>query len=175
MSGRDTLDVRAWTIAANARRYALIARRPEFQSPDREVRVAHALAEEPPGPLHLFDAAMVIGASELDRFCGYAVAVLSLGGAGMARLLDALGVLDDERVVAIYFALPDEARDKVVRMNGVFAVTAARVESAFREAETQLEDMVSATPATELSCAVARADVALAAVGTGQGSTTAQA
>ena len=57
-------DRRAWEIAMNALRLALLTRRPEFLL-DRRTRAEHALADDvPPGALHLLDAAMVIGAAE---------------------------------------------------------------------------------------------------------------
>jgi hypothetical protein len=165
MSRSGTIDARAWAIAANARRYELIARRPEFQSPDRGVRIAHALAEEPPGELVLFDVAMVIGASEIDRFCGYVVSALSSGGAGMSRLLDVLGVLDDDRVAAIYYALPEEARERVLRLDGAFAVIVSRIESAMPDAEAALRDLLDSTPTSEIGYRLARLDLGLASIG----------
>jgi hypothetical protein len=155
---------RAWNIAAYARRFALIARRPEFQIGDRSARAGHALTDGPPGPLPLFDAVSTIGASDLgasdlDRLCGYAVAVLRRGGRGMAMLLDVLGMLDADRLCAIYFALPPERRS-AVRRDPIWGYHVQHLESEIPEAEWTLSELIEDTPASEVGYALAREDLA---------------
>jgi hypothetical protein len=137
-----TLDRRGWEIAANARRYRLLARRPEFLSHDRAVRADHALSEDPPGELDLFDAVMAIGTSELDRFCGFAVALLNNPKRrSVVTLLDAIGILDPDRVAAIYFALEPNRR-KVMRDDPACAYHVRQVERDFHASEVALEEML---------------------------------
>jgi hypothetical protein len=139
---------RAYRIALLARRYALIARRPEFQTPNQPDRLQHALAAEPPGPLPLLDAAQAVGSTELDRLCGYAVALLRRPGR-TSEILDLLGVLDPDRIAAIYFALPAERRNVITRD----AACAFHVYHAPRdETEAALSDveaLVATTDTTE--------------------------
>jgi hypothetical protein len=148
---------RAWTIAAYARRFALIARRSEFLASGADDRARHALAEAPPGPVTLFDAAQMIGSTELDRLCGYAVAVLSdPRGRSIAVLLDVLGVLDADRLSAVYFALPSERR-KAVRRDPVWAYLVQQVEREIPDAQERLRELIDSTPTSELGYSLARA------------------
>ena len=66
----------SFRIAGRARLFRLLSRRPELRSPDRETRIRYALIDNSYS-LPLFDAALVIGATDLDRLCGHAVKVLS--------------------------------------------------------------------------------------------------
>jgi hypothetical protein len=154
---------RAFEIAANARRYRLLGRRPEFLSAVRDDRIRHALAEEPPGELHPFDAAIAIGTSELDRFAGHTVALLNNSGRrSVAPLLDAIGILDPYRVAAIYFALEPQRR-KVMREDPACAFHVQQVEREVIDAEAMLDDLLSATEGTTaFGYALARLDVSCA-------------
>ena len=143
-----------------ARRFALIATRPEFLAHDRADRASQALSAEPPGELHLLDAAQVIGASELDRLCGYAVAVLSRPGVCTGPLLDALGVLDSDRICAMYFAVTS-GRRRLLRKDPIWAYNVQQVESTMPEAVAAIAGLVADTPASELGYALARVDVGL--------------
>lgn len=91
---------------------------------------------------------MAIGASELDRFCGYAVALLNNPGRrSVASLLDALGILDPDRVAAIYFALKPERR-KVMRADPACSFHIQSVERDFPASDEALEDLIAATAGT---------------------------
>jgi hypothetical protein len=141
----------------NARRLALLAPRPEFLL-DRRMRVERALADDvPPGPLHLLDAAMVIGASELDRLCGYAVATIAASRQPLAVLLDVLGNLDPDRILAMHWALPPDRREAVMS-DPVWAHHVHRSPD-LREEEANIRDLIDETPTSEIGYALARIDV----------------
>jgi hypothetical protein len=154
---------RAFEIAANARRYARLARRPELLTSDRKARASAALTDGPPGPLALYDAALTIGASELDRFSAYVVALLSSpkrGSRSVATLLDSLGVLDPDRVAAIYFALPAERRAMLLR-DYACARHVRDVKREVPEAEAALRDLIEETPTSDVGYTLARVNVGL--------------
>ncbi len=106
---------RAYRIALLARAYQLLARRPELWSRDCGERVRHALTDDGPGRLSALDAVLVFQTGKLDVLCAYAAAMLLRPGARNAEVLDLLGVLDADRIVAIYYALPEERRGVVTR------------------------------------------------------------
>ena len=106
---------RPYNVALLARRFHLIATRPEFRNELQADRVERALTDDAPGALPLRDAMLIIGASELDRMCGYAVAVMSRKGTRIAEVLDVLGMLNADHICAIYYALPAERRSAVTR------------------------------------------------------------
>jgi hypothetical protein len=98
----------------------------------------------------------MIGASDLDRLCGYAVTVICRADRkGLGPLLDVLGLLDADRLCAIYFALPPE-RQRVVRHDPVWAYQVQQVERAMPEAELRLSDLIDETPASEVAYELAR-------------------
>jgi hypothetical protein len=141
----------------NARRFALLARRPEFLL-DRRTRAEYALADDvPPGALHLLDAAMVIGASELDRLCASAVAIITAGKRPLSPLLDVLGHLDPDRILAMYWALPPERREAVMT-DPVWAYHVHRSPD-LRDEEANIRDLIDETPTSEVGYSLARADV----------------
>jgi hypothetical protein len=109
-----TTFARSWTIAGNARRFRLLARR---LNQTRSERKAQALDNE--SPLALYDVALVAGASELDKLCAQAVETIAAGGQGIGRVLDLLSVLEGDRIVAMYLAL--EERRHVVLHNPTWA------------------------------------------------------
>ena len=142
----------------NARRFALLARRPEFLL-DRSTRAEHALADDvPPGALHLLDAAMVIEASELDRLCASAVAAIAAGRRPLALLLDVLGNLDPDRILAMYWALPSERREAVMS-DPVWAYHVNRSPD-LRDEEANVRDLIDETPTSGIGYALARVDLA---------------
>lgn len=106
---------RAYKIAFLTHAYQLLARRPELGAYDACERLRHALTDEGPGRLSLLDAVLVLQAGRLDVICGYAVSMLSVPGARTAGVVDLLGMLDTDRIVAIYHALPAERRHVVTR------------------------------------------------------------
>lgn len=151
--------VRAFRIALLARCYRLIARRPEFLSPERERRLAHALMHEAPGPLGLLDAALVANMTEVDRLCGYAVSLLeSYRGERASRLLlDCLGVLDPDRICAMYYALSRESR-RVIELDPAWSYHVQRVRREMEDsgAFAWLEDPAFEEPMSETARLLAR-------------------
>jgi hypothetical protein len=106
---------RAYEIALLARAYRILARRPELWTHDRAERVRHALNDDGPGRLSALDAVLAFQTGKLDVLCAYAVAKLRRPGERNASVLDLLGMLDPNRIVAIYYALPDERRHVATR------------------------------------------------------------
>ncbi len=102
---------RATRIAFKARLYRLLSERPEYLVTDRDELVDRMLnAQVPLGEL---DKTLVLGASELDRVCVHAVRVLR--NVSNRPLLDALGMMDPDRIIAVYHALPPKRRAVVLR------------------------------------------------------------
>jgi len=149
---------RPFLIALYARRFELIAARPEFLGHDQTARIAHALTYEPPGELHLLDAAQMIGSSELDRLCGYAVALLNRADGSSGGLLDLLGVLDPDRICGIYFAV-DRMRRAQLRRDPVWAFHVQQIEAEMPTALERLERLVTETPTSDVGYELARIDV----------------
>jgi hypothetical protein len=145
-------------IALYARRFALIAARPEFLQDHQPSRTTHALAQEPPGELHLLDAAQMIGSSELDRLCGYAVALVNQASEPCVQLLDLMGVLDPDRICGIYFAV-DRMRRAQLRRDPVWAFHVQQIEAEMPSALERLERLVTETQTSEVGYELARIDV----------------
>jgi hypothetical protein len=103
---------RAQRIACFAHAYRLLARRPELWTHDRRARLAHAAGEHATCPYSLLDTVLVTQAGELDILCAYAVTLIRTSGR-RREMLDLLGILDPDRIVAIYYALPNERRSTV--------------------------------------------------------------
>lgn len=112
-------------IALKARLYRLVADRPEFLTTDVGARLDAAWTSDAPGSLALIDRIGVAGMTEVDRLCAYAVA--KLRGAASGAVLDVLGMLDPERLVAMFYALPQERRQVVLR-DGAWAFYVNRVD-----------------------------------------------
>jgi hypothetical protein len=148
----------AWEIAAYARRFSLLARRPELACDDRRVRSFHALAEDAPGGLHLFDAASVIGASDADLACARVVAVLGRGAHPSRQLLEVLDAFAFDRLAAVYFALPSRAR-RHLRGLASWAARAEELADAVMASARAIEDLVDETPTTSLGHELARASL----------------
>jgi len=104
----------------------------------------------------------MIGSSELDRLCGYAVALLSRTGERCAHLLDLLGVLDPDRICAIYFAVSASRRDRL-RRDPVWGYHVQQVEAEMPEALNGLRTLVERTPTSEVGYALARFDIQVGA------------
>lgn len=110
---------RGQRIAWMAFRFGLLSRA-ELRHPDKAERVERTLGY---GDLAAF---RVINADELDRLCGYAVAVLQRPSAPPGPVLDLLGVLDPDRLLGILYALPTERREAVARRDRAWDYHAAR-------------------------------------------------
>lgn len=97
----------AFNIAALARRFALLAERPELLYPEPGQRAERVLADDTKGPL---DVMLIGGADETDRVCAAAVATFKQDAPGSKPVLSLLSVLPADYLLAIYFALPAERR-----------------------------------------------------------------
>lgn len=138
---------RAFAIATAARLYRLLADRPEFIREDRGERIDLTCPDALPMPLSVFDAVLVERAGELDRLCGYAVRMLRRGRS--AAVLDLLGTLDADRLLAIYYALPADRRRRVLD-DGVWSYYVGRepddMDDALAEVAELAEDATDAEP-----------------------------
>jgi hypothetical protein len=101
---------RSARIAMLARLYVLLSEHPEYMTDDVGARIDRSLSA--PVPLGFADQTLLMAATEIDRFCGYTVAMLRSQSSKL--LIDALGVLDPDRILAIYYALPDRRRKSVL-------------------------------------------------------------
>jgi hypothetical protein len=105
------VDNRAFSIAFMARRFVLLADRPELCVTDRAERIERLL--DLCIPIGEIDRTAVLHASELDLVCVQALRVLRKSSNKL--LLDALGIMDPDRVCALYYALPVRRRKAVLR------------------------------------------------------------
>lgn len=64
------------------------------------------------------DRSLILHAGELDRLCAHAVCILARRA--HAPVLDVLGALNPERLIAVYYALPQHRR-AVVRRDPAWA------------------------------------------------------
>jgi hypothetical protein len=135
-------------IVTQARLYRLLARRVEFANHDRISRARRALDVEPTGPLHLLDAVSVINAGELDQLCGYAVRLLSSKGKRTAELADMLGMLDPERITAIWWALPKDRR-RALQRDPACGYHIHKYRNDLPAAERELQDLIEDTPTSD--------------------------
>jgi hypothetical protein len=108
----------AHRVALLVRLFRLLANRHEFRTPDAARRIDAAWTSSSPGSLPVLDRWLITQATELDQMCGYTVA--KLRKTASAPVLDVLGVLDPERIVAMYYVLPERRRSAVLR-DGVWA------------------------------------------------------
>lgn len=103
--------MRELNIAVLAHRFRLLARHPAFRRDSREERVEALIADM--SLRSMFDLLQVVEADATDRMCGYAVSVLAEKSNEMT--LDVLGALDPDRVVGLFYALPESRRSAVLR------------------------------------------------------------
>jgi hypothetical protein len=101
----------AANVAFLARRFRLLADRPEWMLAHREELIERMLDRAV--AVSELDRTLILHATELDRLCAYAVRVLSKRSAKL--LVDVLGVLNPDRIVAMYFALPVRRRGFMLR------------------------------------------------------------
>lgn len=123
--GVNISEMDAQRIALMARLFRLLADRPEFLTTNVGSRIDAAWTTSAPGSLPALDRWLVTQAGELDRLCGYAVA--KLRSSAPPVLLDVLGLLDPERIVAIYYAMPEDRRSAVLR-DGAWGYYVGRVD-----------------------------------------------
>jgi hypothetical protein len=128
---------RATRIALLARLYMLLGKHPEYLTASTGERIDRAL--EAPVPLNGVDKTLLMAATEIDRVCGHTVMVLR--GQTSKPLLDALGVMDPDRIVAMYFALPDRRRE-VVRRDPAWAYHIEHAPEGLAEVMAGTEDWI---------------------------------
>lgn len=132
---------KALGIALYARLYRLLAERPALLDPDEGARIEKAWAVAYPDVHALIDRAMVERMTELDRMCGYAVAVMRKRSS--AALLDVLGLLDPTRIAAMYLALP-ESRRHIATYDPAWAFHVQRLDlSELRQAADYWDELAS--------------------------------
>jgi hypothetical protein len=136
MSDRES----AYRIAMQARRYALLAERPELLYPDPAVRAERVLADDAKTPL---DVLLIGGADEADRVCAAAVAALQQDAPQAKPILDLLGVLPAEYLLGVYFALPEERRGQC-EADAVWAYHLRRIPDGVRDAQGVLRELAEA-------------------------------
>lgn len=134
---------RAVKVALLARRYRLLSERPELLTSDRAELIERILAS--PVPIGEFDRSVILHANELDRLCAHAVRVLTQYAS--ASVLDVLGVLDADRLAAMYYALP-ESRRASVRHDVSWSYNVEQASSGVTEAIAEIERWAEATQAT---------------------------
>lgn len=107
---------RAFRIALLVRRYRLLSERPQYLTTNRAELIERML--DAPVAVGDFDRSLILHASEVDRLCAHAVR--SLAHRAPAAVLDMLGVLDPDRIVGMYYALPPR-RQAAVRRDPAWA------------------------------------------------------
>jgi hypothetical protein len=107
---------RGFRIAVYARLYMLLGKYPEYLTAKTGERIDRAL--DAPIALNGFDLTLLMAATEIDRVCAHTVMVLR--DERSKGLLNALGVMDPDRIVAMYYALPNGRRE-VVRQDPAWA------------------------------------------------------
>jgi hypothetical protein len=105
------MDNRAASTAFMARRFVLLADRPELCVADRGERIERLL--NLCIPISEIDRTAVLHASELDHVCVHALRILRKSSSKL--LLDGLGIMHADRVCALYYALPVRRRKAVLR------------------------------------------------------------
>jgi hypothetical protein len=99
-----------YEVAAQARKFRLLAERPELLYPDVEVRVERLLNDDNRPEL---DIVLLAEADDQDRLCATAVAMMSKDDCTRRRaepILTLLGTLPAKDIVAMYHALPRDRR-----------------------------------------------------------------
>ncbi len=101
----------AHTIAFMARRYRLLAERPEYLSGTHGQRI-ELLLKSGLGDL---DRTLILHSRDIDRLCGHLVNLLRTAHRTPLTSLEAFGVMDPDRLAAVYWALPSNRRAAVLR------------------------------------------------------------
>lgn len=129
---------RATRIAMLARLYLLLGKHPEYLTANTGERIDRAL--DAPIPLNAVDKTLLMAATEIDRVCGYTVMLLR--GQMSKPLLDALGVMDPDRIVAMYYALPDRRRE-IVKRDPVWAYAIEHAPEGLSDVMSETKDWIT--------------------------------
>lgn len=147
---------RATRIAMLARLYLLLGKHPEYMTANAGERIDRAL--DAPVPLNGLDRTLLAAATEIDRVCGYTVMLLR--GQTSKPLLDALGVMDSDRIVAMYYALPDRRRE-IVRRDPVWAYHIEHQPEGLADVMSETKDLL--TELDRIEADMARTDATVPA------------
>jgi hypothetical protein len=128
---------RGTRIAMLARLYMLLGKHPEYLTANTGERIDRAL--EASIPLNGVDKTLLMAATEIDRVCGHTVMLLR--GQASKPLLDALGVMDPDRIVAMYYALPDRRRE-IVRRDPAWAYHIDHAPEGLAEVMSDTQDWI---------------------------------
>jgi hypothetical protein len=131
---------RATRIAFMARRYRILSERPEYLTTNRAELIERMLAAQV--AIGDFDRTLILHASELDRLCAHTVRTLTQRA--KASVLDVLGVLNPDRLAAMYYALP-ESRRAVVRRDPAWCYHVERIPPGTTEAVADIERLAEDT------------------------------
>lgn len=131
------MEDRAFSVAALARRFALLAERPTLLYPEPGERAERVLADDTKGPL---DVMLIGGAGEVDRVCAAGVAALKQDAPGAKPVLSLLSVLPADYLLGIYFALPAERRGQC-ETDPVWAYHLRRVPDGVGDAQGCLREL----------------------------------
>jgi hypothetical protein len=155
------MDKRAFGIAFLARRYRLLSERPEYLTGTHGERIEMLLTSG----LGELDRTLILFTSDMDRLCGHMVTVLRTSRYAPLTLLDAFGVMDPDRMIAVYWALPSDRRERVLR-DPVWAYNIEHappgVEQAIEETEQLAEETQQAViKMAALTAGASKADRAM--------------
>lgn len=135
------MDSRHVRIALLARRFRLLADRPEYMRREPAERVEATMREHRQIPLSLLDQTQVQGSGEIDWLCAAMVKrCRSASRRGIVGLLDVLGYLDPDRICAIYHALP-EVRRAWLLADATWAYFIQQVEDDMPDALAEVEEL----------------------------------
>ena len=102
---------REWGIATLHRRLMLLSDRVEYCCPDKELLIDRLLGLCI--PISELDIGLVLQATELDRLCAHFIRALR--ERHNKFLIEALGVMSADRVIACHYALPPSKQVKALR------------------------------------------------------------
>lgn len=135
--------VRAFNVAAHARRFTLLADRIDLLYPDAAQRTERVLSDDTKTPL---DVMLVGGADEADRICAVALAQLRGDTPQAKPVLSLLSVLPAERLLGVYFALPVDRRGQC-ETDPVWAYHLRRIPDGVADAQADLAELAEANVA----------------------------
>lgn len=135
---------RALNIALRTRQFGLLADYPDAAVESRGERIERTMEPYRPAGLCDLDEQLIERAGELDRLCGYAVRTLR--DKAQTSLLDLLASLGADRIVAMYYALPEPRRRAVVKRDAAWAFHVMRAPERMDTAFERVEQFADARP-----------------------------
>jgi hypothetical protein len=136
------MSAQALSVALLARRFTLLADHVELLRSDRIERVGVMLRDSGHAA-NALDLELVGTAGSLDQICGYALRRLRrTGAAGLAAVLDVLGMLPPNHLLGLLYALPLARREAVRKLDGVWDHHAHEIEEQMPDALGEVERIV---------------------------------